>query len=128
MWIDVVEGKRSGTVLYLFFSAPYLCIANIIEVPTRDTSEFEYDLIAVLLVPIETGSISGATLSVVTEACGHTTQAKRQTKARQHCGQKMSIQRIHTSSPWSVEAWLVVVPFSRVVEDMRVSIPPEYGE
>jgi hypothetical protein len=100
MWLDIVESKRSGTVLYLFFSTPYLCIADIVEIPTRHTGEFEYNPIAGLIGLIETGSIGGASLGVVTEASGRSTlRQKRQTKACQHGSQKASIQGIHNNFP-----------------------------
>jgi hypothetical protein len=79
IWFNIVKSKRSGTVLYLFFSAP-MCIAEIIKVPTSiDAGEFEENLIADLTGFIETRSVSGARISVVTEAGRQYTLAKRQT-------------------------------------------------
>lgn len=70
IWLNIVKRKRSGPVLYLFFSTPRPCIANIVKVPTRDTGEVEDNLIAGLMGSIETRSVSGATYGVVTEASG----------------------------------------------------------
>ncbi|HAX80084.1 MAG TPA: hypothetical protein DCY88_30670 [Cyanobacteria bacterium UBA11372] len=86
IWSNVVKSKPSRTVLYLSFSAPYRCIANIIKVPTCDTSELEDNPIAGLIGSIKTGSVSGATAIGTSDS----TLAERQTQAC-HCGQKTSI-------------------------------------
>ncbi len=67
-WFHIVESKRSGSVLYLFHSAPDCCIANIIEIPPGNAGEIENNFIAGLMVSVEARPISGATLKIVTEA------------------------------------------------------------